>query len=187
MSDKDKRWPAAEALPVAVEIAAALKPYCSRIVIAGSLRRKKPDVGDIEILYVPKTVDQPVDMFTSAPVSLADAFIATLLERGTIQKRPSKIGSFTWGDFNKFGVHAKSGIPLDLFGTTELNWWVSLVVRTGSKETNLRLTTGAQKLGKSLNAYGCGVTNADGSVTPAVSEEDVFELCGVPYLQPRER
>ena len=44
-----------------------------------------------------------------------------------------------------------------------------MVVRTGSKETNLRLTTGAQKQGRSLNAYGRGVTCSDGSIVPATT------------------
>lgn len=78
------------------------------------------------------------------------------------------------------------------------NWWVSLVVRTGSKETNLRLTTGAQRLGRTLHAYGSGVTinraqtiggeaHLPGSEIKATSEQAVFELCEVPYLEPEQR
>jgi hypothetical protein len=51
--------------------------------------------------------------------------------------------------------------------TTRENWFVSLVIRTGSKDTNLLLTTGAQKLGRKLNAYGCGVTGPDGTIIAA--------------------
>ena len=47
MSEK-KRWPRSEALVVAEEIISRLTSCCKRIAIAGSLRRGKSDVGDIE-------------------------------------------------------------------------------------------------------------------------------------------
>jgi DNA polymerase/3'-5' exonuclease PolX len=78
-------------------------------------------------------------------------------------------------------------VPVDFFATTPENWWVSLVVRTGSLEMNLELTKGANHLGRSLNVYGRGVTRADGTVIPATSEEHVFELCGVKYRVPSAR
>jgi DNA polymerase/3'-5' exonuclease PolX len=183
----EKRWPAQQAADVAIEIGRILKPLCSRIVIAGSLRRHKAFVGDIELLYVSRFGSRPKGLFEVEQFGLAEQRIQELLDQGVITKRPKIDGSFTWGELNKLGIHTASGIPIDLFATTEQNWWVSLVVKTGSKETNLRLTTGAQRLGRTLNAYGCGVTHANGTVTPATSEEHVFELCGVPYLNPRER
>lgn len=53
-----KKFPAASAIQVAQSIVAALAPSCQRIEIAGSLRRRKQEVGDIEILYVAKTAEQ---------------------------------------------------------------------------------------------------------------------------------
>ena len=55
-----KRFPRHEALAVADELVAALLPYVDRIVIAGSLRRRKPGVGDIEIMYIP-TIEERKD------------------------------------------------------------------------------------------------------------------------------
>ena len=43
-----------EALPIAEKLKAELAPFCSRIEIAGSIRRKKPEVKDIEIVCVLK-------------------------------------------------------------------------------------------------------------------------------------
>lgn len=63
----------------------------------------------------------------------------------------------------------------------------SLVIRTGGKETNLALTTGAQALGRKLHAYGAGVTMEDGTLRVCRSEREVFELCGVPYAEPEGR
>jgi hypothetical protein len=56
-----------------------------------------------------------------------------------LTKRKNKNGVTTWGTLNKLATHATSGIGVDLFATTHDRWFVSLVVRTGSKETNLSL------------------------------------------------
>ena len=176
------------ARPVAEEIVEMLKPACERIAIAGSLRRLKKQVGDIEILFVPRMSKRPEGLFDERLVSVASEVIDQKLKEGYFAKRPSKIGVFTWGESNKLGIHVPSQIPVDLFSCPPENWWVSLVIRTGSKETNLRLTTCANRKNCTLNAYGFGVTDrATGITTPAHSEQEVFELCGVPYLKPKDR
>lgn len=187
MSANANRWDADEAVPVAQEILERLQPYCERIEIAGSLRRMKPSVGDIELLFIPRLDRRQADMFSTAPFDLANERINELLQNGYFAKRPGATGGHTWGALNKLAVHVASGIPVDLFSTTAENWWVALVVRTGSKENNLRLAIGAQKRGATLNAYGSGVTWSDGTHTPATSEENVFELCGVDYAEPHCR
>lgn len=186
MSDRP-RVPYQDALNVAVLLKTMLAPVCERIEIAGSLRREKPYVGDVELLFVPRVGERKVDMFATERADLADETINSLVRGGLLAMRPNVNGSFTWGPKNKLAIHTASGIPVDLFSTTEENWWVSLVVRTGSKETNLALTTGAQRMGRRLNAYGCGVTESDGNIIPARSEAQVFELCGVPYREPKDR
>jgi len=182
-----KKYPHAAALAVAIELQAVLSPACERIVIAGSLRRRKPMVGDIELLYVSKVETRPDGLFSSIEVDLCEEAIAGLLARQIILQRPNVNGGFSWGRQNKLAYHVASGIPVDLFRTTPAAWWVALVIRTGSKETNLRLTTGAQKRGASLMAYGVGVKWSNGEITPAGSEQDVFQLCDVPYLEPEKR
>lgn len=187
MNEKPK-IPRRAALAVANELIALLEPVCERIVIAGSLRRGKESVGDVELLFIPAYETRQADMFASASYDMANERLGELLMNGTLSKRPSKVGVFTWSLKNKLAIHGATETPVDLFATTAENWWVSLVVRTGSKETNLRLTTGARHRNRTLNAYGCGVTDLlTGEVTPALSEQDVFELCGVPYLEPHER
>ena len=176
-------------MKVAAELCAALKPVCERLIVAGSLRRRKPTVGDVEILYIGKTeVRQDLaDMFASITVNLADEAISALEKSGTLERRKNVNGSEMYGPKNKLMRHRASGLPVDLFAAAEKTWWVSLVVRTGSKEMNLRLTTGAQRKGATLNAYGSGVTWSDGTKTDATSERHVFELCGVEYLEPENR
>lgn len=186
MSVKTK-WPRAVALAVAAELGDILTPFCERLEIAGSLRRGKPTVGDIELLFIPKSESRADGLFDTTQVNLADEVINRLLSSGVLAKRPNVNGSFAWGEKNKLAIHGPSGIPVDLFATTADNWWLSLVIRTGSKETNLKLTTGAARQGRKLNAYGAGVTMRNGTVTKATSERDVFHLCGCPYLEPKSR
>lgn len=175
------------ALKVAKELQAMIAPACERIAIVGSLRRNKPLVGDIELLFVPRMTSRPEGLFETRIVSVADELCEKLIHDGILSKRLNVNGHVAWGESNKLAVHVSSDIPLDLFSTKPENWCVSLVIRTGSKETNLRLTTGANRQGASLLAYGCGVKWSDGTITPATSERHVFELCGVPFLEPEER
>jgi DNA polymerase/3'-5' exonuclease PolX len=187
MSGK-KRYPRAEALAVAEELVARLDPVCQRIQIAGSLRRELPDVGDIELLFVPMLGTRQRDLFTTETYDLADEKINELLKAEIIAKRPNKNGAFAWGEKNKLGIHCASGIPVDFFSTDSECWWNSLVVRTGGKENNLLITTTAQKKGYSFEAYGNGYRSLNGlHHHQTTSEREVFGFIGLPYLEPKDR
>lgn len=188
MNDKT-RYPYSLAMTVAEALRTVLEPFCERIEIAGSLRRKKLEVGDIEILYIPKMGTRQRDLLETEQYDLADQQINAMLIDGRITKRPSKIGVFTWGPKNKLGIHTHTGIPVDFFATTESAWWNSLVCRTGGKDSNLLVTTTAQKRGYSFEAYGCGFRplTLKGQRHDTTSERDVFEFIGLPYLPPEKR
>ena len=186
-----KRWPRAAALDVARELCAALKPNCLRLIVAGSLRRMKAAVGDVEILYIPRFEDRQFDMFTVAPVNLAEETISAWLGSGVLSKRASKTGSFAWGAKNKLAVH-RGGIPVDLFAATEDNWWNYLVCRTGPADSNTRICMAAQERGWKWNPYGAGFSRGgplagEPDHYAVTSEEDVFRFVGLPYAQPGDR
>ena len=165
-----------------------LAPYCERIEIAGSIRRRKPLVHDIEILFIPKMVKIKLGLFDEEESSAADAKLATMLLNGGLDKRPNKLGHFTWGSQNKLGIHVNSGIPVDFFTTNADRWWNSLVCRTGGKFNNLLITTTAQNRGWSFEAYGSGFRKIGyGDHHQTTSERDVFEFIGLPYKDPSER
>lgn len=189
MSDKMKtRYPRAEALKVAAELCQALKPACDRLIVAGSLRRGKLDVGDVEILYIPKFEDRKIDLLTVEPVNLAECVIADLLLSGTLLKRPSKSGSFSWGAKNKLAIHSLGGIPVDLFASTESNWFNYLVCRTGPSESNIRIASAAKAKGWQWNPYSSGFTRDDHCEAYLVTrEKDVFDFVSLPYYEPRHR
>lgn len=190
MSDKPKRVTLDEARAVAKELYDRLLPFCDKVKVVGSVRRCRPLVGDIELLFIPKLVPLQASLFEGSAVmlDLADAQLNEFERGGYIKKRPNVNGSPCWGKQNKLAVHTASGIPVDFFATTAENWFVALVIRTGGKVTNLRLTTGAIKKGMTLHAYGNGFERIrDGTKIPCHSELDVFKFAGVPYLEPRER
>lgn len=194
MSDKVKH-PAARALAVAERIVEALKPVCSRIEIAGSIRRQKPEVGDIEIVYIPKTtlVKDPQDLFGDRQISVnaTDIIIKDLIDQGKLEKRTNVNGSETWGEWNKLAKAVKTGIPVDLFATTEVAWWSYLVCRTGSALMNTKIAAEAQRKGYQWhpNSYGFEGVRPDrhGERIQVKSEREVFEFVGLPYLEPKDR
>lgn len=186
-----KRWPRAAALAVAKELCAALQPVTRRLIVAGSLRRRKPEVGDVEILYVPKFETQQFDFFSTREANLVDRLLQSLLAVGTLQKRPNVNGSFAWGDKNKLALHP-SGIPVDFFSATEENWFNYLVCRTGGAENNVLIANAAIRRGWKWNPYGPGFSRGGPLAGPeqnhpVKSEREVFEFAGLPYREPWER
>lgn len=182
-----RRWPRDVALDVARELLDRLKPHCDRLVVAGSLRRRKPDVGDVEILYIPCLCERRADLFSTLHESLADEEIHRMLGDGTLAMRPSKTGVTSWGEWNKLAVH-RSGVPVDLFRTRLDSWWNYLVCRTGPAASNARIAMEAQRRGYKWNPYGSGFTHLNsGTLIPMPSEEAVFAFVGLPFVQPWER
>lgn len=166
-----------KAKAIAEELKALLEPVCQRVIIAGSIRRQKPEVGDIELLCIPKFIDG---------VDQLDREIGALVIQGRLGFRLNKRGSRAYGPKNKLMLHIPSGIGVDIFSTDLGCWPVALVVRTGSAETNKRIAMAAIRKGWHLRAYGRGFTTPDGEMV-CRSERDVFEFAGLPYLEPWER
>lgn len=183
-----KKYPRAEAISVARELYQELKPNCERVILAGSLRRRKSFVGDVEIIYLPKFSEVQETLFDLVRVNLADAKLQELLLKGTLEKRLNSHGSISsWGPKNKHALHNATQIPVDLFEATPANWFNNLVCRTGSMENNVRIASSAQRKGWLWHPYGEGFTDEEGNVVPVESEQDVFRLAGLPYLEPWQR
>lgn len=183
-----QKFPRAAALDAARDLCRRLKPVTDRLIVAGSLRRCKDQVGDVEILYVSKTEDRKLDLLSTAEASLAEEEIQRMLEDGTLAKRENRNGGTSWGRKNKFATHRASGIPVDLFRTTEACWFNYLVCRTGPKESNERIATAAQEHGYTWTPYGPGFRcQADNQVVTVASEAEVFAFVGIPYKEPKDR
>ena len=145
-----------KAKAIAEKIKTLLDSSCEMIIVAGSIRRQKSDVGDIELLCIPKYVNL---------VDMLDAKIRSMLHFGMLGYRLNKLGSKVYGAKNKLLIHNPSGIGVDIFSTTEECWPVAVVMRTGGKATNQRISMAAINKGFRWHAYGSGFTTPDGEIT----------------------
>lgn len=185
-----RRWPRPVGIEVAREVCSALRPACERLVVAGSLRRRKDDIGDVEIVYVSASEirPDPEDFFRNRSFSLADEAIEALVSSGTFVRRLNSKGTPAFGPKNKLVRHVDSGMPVDLFATTDAAWWNYLVCRTGPADSNVRIAKLAQARGYQWKPYGEGFSRvSDGALIPMQSEREVFQFVGLPYLEPWER
>lgn len=198
MSDGEepKTFPLQDAVPIAEKFVKFLTPHTlpNRILVVGSIRRRKPFVKDIEILFVSKPASRkdPGDLFErQTECAAVDLALEKLLEMGVIERRLSKIGRPAWGPENKLAVHVKSGMPVDFFYTTESNWFNAIVVRTGPLQSNKAIAAAAIAKGWKWHAYGNGFTRNDGKTSidrSIVNEErDAFDFVGLPFKSPEKR
>lgn len=186
MSDKPK-FPRAEALAVAKIFCDFLSPFCQKLIVAGSLRRRKESVGDVELVYVSKLATERDGLFDSVRVALVDKLLGDLERNGTIARRHNINGAEMWGAKNKLAFHGASGVPVDFFAATNANWFNYLVCRTGGARSNTEIASAAQRKGWKWNPYGEGFTDERGALVRVTSERDAFELVGLPYREPWER
>jgi DNA polymerase/3'-5' exonuclease PolX len=156
-----------QATAIAERVKAQLAPHCNRIEIAGSIRRRKSDVGDIEIVAIPKPYD--VGLFASGIAPIVSAWPKV---RGEL---PCKYTQRTLPD----------GIALDLFFATAENWGLIYAIRTGSADYSHRVLA----CGWVRNGYKSadGMLSRDGVAVPVREERDLFRLAGVPWVEPEAR
>jgi DNA polymerase/3'-5' exonuclease PolX len=188
-----QKFPRAAALDVARALCEALKPCTERLIVAGSLRRRKPEVGDVEILYVARSgmLTPPGEIFARM-CNLVDEEISRLESAGVLERRRNVNGSEMFGPRNKLMIHKTTGLPVDLFAASPENWWNYLVCRTGPADSNTRICMAAQQRGWKWNPYGSGFSRGgplagEPETYEVESEEDVFRFVGLPYAEPWER
>jgi len=146
---------------IANELVWHLAPHCSRIEIAGSVRRKQPWVNDIDLVLIPN------DLW---------GFHAELTKLGPLKMSGQKILRLMVG-----------GIQVDIYVADERTWATLLLIRTGSMENNIRLATLAKKRGWRLAASGDGLFNELGERIAGDSEESIYEALNLHYQTPEER
>ena len=184
-----QKYPIAQVLPVADKVLSQLEPYCEKLCIAGSVRRKKAFVGDIEILAIPKfeTLVPYGELFGNIE-NLLELKVQEFIEAGIFKLRVKSNGTTTNGHAVKLLVDTKSNIPVDIFITTKENWYSALVCRTGGKLNNEEIAGRAKKTGYRWKMSGCGFEHAiTKQMTRMDSEEAIFNFVGLPYLPPEER
>jgi len=153
-----------EILPVANEVADRLRALkeVKKIEIAGSLRRMKETIGDVDILITSDDPSRVMDVFTSQP--------------GVVK---------IWGKGStKSSVRMKEGFDMDLRVIPSRSYGAALQYFTGSKEHNIALRKIAMDRGLKLNEWGL----FKGShLIASETEEDIYRALGSSWIPPEIR
>jgi len=155
------------ATTIAERVKGILSPYCEKVEIAGSIRRRKPIVHDIDVVLIEKP----------EAALIMNSLMASI---GKVELNGSKIKRLRYGENN-------TGISIDIYIATPATWATLLLIRTGSKENNIRLATIAKRRGWQLKANGDGLFNNQGERIAGDTEESIYQALQIPYQEPQER
>ena len=151
-------WPIAQAIAERIRTVKGV----DQVELAGSFRRRKETIGDLDVLVTGGDAAQVMQAFTTHD-SVAD-----VLGRGD----------------TKSSVKLHNGLQVDLRVVPEGSFGAALMYFTGSKEHNIELRKLAIEKGWSLNEY--GLTKGE-KVVAARTEEDVYEALGLAWVPPELR
>ena len=163
---KGKRTLLGEALPVAEEYVEHLRASrtLDKISIAGSLRRGKETVGDIDIL-----------VGDDEPSAIMESFVAYPKVSEILMKGPTKST-----------VRLKNGLQVDIRAVETNSYGAALCYLTGSKEHNVYMRKVGVEMGLKLNEYGLFERDS-GKMVAGATEEEVYEALGFRYIDPELR
>ncbi len=184
------RYPLAAAEAIAQELVMLLSPACERIVVAGSVRRRKPEVKDLEIVAVP-AARSVRDLFGEVTdrMNLLEDLLSTLVDQGEISAGRDGSGRPAWGPRYKRAVYR--GLPVDLFSVIPpAQWGLTLLLRTGPWWYSKRVVTPRRHGGLLpdwMAVRDGAMWHKDGESLVTAEEEDVFRLLQVPFVDPARR
>lgn len=170
----DERTPLGEARPLALSVIASLhaaldKGAIQRIEVAGSLRRWRETIGDVDILAV-----------SHQPAELMAAF-----------RTLPQVSDVSGAGETKSSVVLTTGLQMDLRVVEAHHWGAALQYFTGSKEHNIQVRELALKQGWSLNEYGLTATGAgdevEGEQRFFEEEEELYNFLGLDWIPPELR
>lgn len=183
------RVPLLEARVAALQVVDRLAPACEQIEIAGSIRRGKPDVGDIEIVTVPRFAEEPDGLFATTSVNQLTRRVDELIADRFLAAHPTDPKR---GDRYSKVVHVASGLQVDLFSATADTWGLMLLIRTGPADYSHRFVTDLRRRGLHVGGaalhrggLGCGAYTCEAIATP--TENHVYAAAGWAYLPPERR
>jgi len=160
------RMPIDTAFTAAAGIIAGLKRHPEVIDIspAGSLRRMKETVRDVDILVTSKNGGKVIEAFTGLPE------IASVSARGE----------------TKSSVVTKDNVRVDLRVVPPESYGAALMYFTGSKEHNIAMREMARKKGLKINEYGVFRKRGNRKIA-GKSEDEIYSLFKMPYVEPELR
>jgi DNA polymerase (family 10) len=142
-------------------------PAVSRVQVAGSYRRGKETLGDLDFLVATPDPEAVMHFFTSQP------WMAEIIANGV----------------TKSSIRLASGVQCDLRAVTNTQFPFALAYFTGSKEHNVALRSRALKYGWTLNEYRFAATGDDSTPPPEQiqDEKDIYRALDLDYIEPELR
>jgi|SRR3990167_5013936 len=140
--------------------------HVSRIIVAGSIRRRCAMTTDIDIQAIPKPNGDPAGYLTSHPK------VTKVLRSG------GDITSVVW---KEGGIE----MVVDLYLTTDEAWFAHLMFLTGSGKLNIRHRAAAKRKGFKLSQH--GLFGADGERIPLSSERQAYAILNFTWHDPWDR
>lgn len=138
-------------------------PGIQQVELAGSLRRWKPTIGDLDLAAAAED-----------PAAIMDAFV----------RHPDVVRVLAHGE-NKSSIELSNGLNVQLWIQPQEKFGSLLQFVTGSKEHNVRLRELAQRKGLSLSEH--GITNADGKEQFFENEIELYRALGLDWIPPELR
>jgi DNA polymerase (family 10) len=159
-----RRRPLGQVLELAQRLEAALAavPGVVHAAVAGSVRRRRDTIGDVDVIVATREPERAVEAFASLPD------VQSVSARGP----------------TKTTVRLSNGMDADLRVLEPDAYGAALMYFTGSKAHNVKLRKLAQKQGLKLNEYGLfrGARRVAGR-----TEKEVFEALGLSWIPPEMR
>jgi DNA polymerase/3'-5' exonuclease PolX len=173
----------AELLPVANRLIKDLEPFCEKIEICGSIRRKKEMVGDIEIVCKPIKIKIPKSIQYSLfePPEYSEKTILGFME----YVRNYKI---IRGDLDRGKIvcfETTEGVQVDVFTGGDLNYGFIKTLRTGPSQYNMDFVIPQLKR-KGYTLKNGFVYNGN-QIVSVPDEEKLYDLIGCEIHTPEER
>jgi len=162
--ESGKRIPIGKALPSAINVLRKLEESSTveKAEIAGSLRRMKETIGDVDILVLSKKPSNTMDFFTKMKT------VKKVLAKGK----------------EKSAVILDDGLHVDLRLIPKDSWGSALMYFTGSKEHNVEMRKLAIKKGMKLSEYGLFKKQ---KMVAGKTEEEVYRKLGLQFVPPEIR
>ncbi|GAB4166707.1 MAG: DNA polymerase/3'-5' exonuclease PolX [Terrimicrobiaceae bacterium] len=157
-----------QAMPLAEALLAGLRdhPAVNQVEIAGSYRRRKPVVRDLDFIVSTKEPAAVIEYFATHDV------VESVLAKGA----------------TKASVLVRGGIQCDLRAVSGAEYPFALGYFTGSKEHNIRMRSRALERGWTLNEYRLAVEREGADPPPEVrTETDLYTALGLEFIPPELR
>jgi len=160
-----------EASKLADEVCEKLSDHFAKVLVCGSIRRKKEEVNDIDIVAIPKKESE----YEFGDHTLSDD-IKILDPAGNVLAKHKQAGPDRFLDGPAIKRFFYFGMMIDLYLADETTYETLVLIRTGSKDHNVRLTTLAKGKGWKLKASGAGLVRTNGKEG---KEEQILEVIDI--------